>query len=87
MPANYAGQGTDYTGYTNASVPVALTASLDTFRYIDKTAAIIVRAAAEFLNPATQYNLGVVWTPQLAGRLDAGQSASGTDSKPAEQWT
>jgi hypothetical protein len=85
--ANYDGQAIDYAGYTNSSAEIALTAALNTFGYIDKTAAIIVRAAAEFLNPATQYNLGVVWTPQLAGRLDAGQSASGTDSKPAEQWT
>jgi hypothetical protein len=84
---NYDGQGVDYTGYTNSAAELALTAVLNAFGYIDKTAAIIVRAAAEGLNPATQYTLGVVWTPQLASRLDSGQSASGTDSKPAEQWS
>jgi len=87
MPNNYAGQGIDYTGYTNASVPIALQASLNTFGYVEKAAVIIVRAAAEFLNPATQYNLGVVWTPQLAGRIDAGLPTTETDNKPSEQWT
>lgn len=87
MPNTYAGQGIDYTGYTNDSAQIALKASLNTFGYVEKAAVIIVRAAAEFLNPATQYNLGVVWTPQLAGKLDAGLPASESDNKPAEQWT
>jgi hypothetical protein len=85
--ANYDGQGDDYTRYTNSSAVVTLAAAVNTFGYIERSAVIIVRGVAESINPATQYNLGVLWSLELAGRLEAGQSATSTNAKPSEQWT
>ena len=85
--ANYDGQGENYTGYTNSPAVVTLAAAVNTFGYIEQSAVIIVRGVAESINPATQYNLGVLWSLELAGRLEAGQSATSTNSKPSEQWS
>ena len=85
--ANYAGQGIDYSNYVEYAAPVTLGVGVNTFGYVDLAAIIIIRAATDYLDPATQYNLNTVWAPDLATKLESGQPGGSGSTTPTERWS
>ena len=85
--ANYAGQLVDYSNAAVIAAPVNWAAVNNTFGYIELTAVIIVRAAVDFLDPATQYNLDRVWSPFLATTLESTVPVTPAPKIPVERWS
>jgi len=87
MARNYDGQLIDYSNAVEPSASVNLAAVKDTFGYTELAAVIIVRAAVDFLDPATQYNLDIVWSPTLATRLESTVPVTPATKVPVERWS
>lgn len=85
--ANYDGQLIDYSNAAEVVAPVNLAAAINTFGYTELAAVIIIRAATDYLDPATQYNLGIVWTPFLATSLESPVPVTPAPKIPVERWS
>jgi hypothetical protein len=85
--ADYAGQLVNYSNAAEIAAPVNLAAIKNTFGYIELTAVIIVRAAVDFLDPASQYNLDRVWSPFLATTLESSVPVTPAPKVPVERWS
>jgi hypothetical protein len=85
--ASYDGQLINYSNAIEVIAPVNLAAAKDTFGYTELAAVIIIRVATDFLDPATQYNLAIVWSPTLATRLESTVPVTPAPKVPVERWS
>ena len=85
--ASYDGQLINYSNAVEVIAPVNLAAAKDTFGYTELAAIIIIRAATDFLDPATQYNLGRVWASDLATTLESTVPVTPAPKIPVERWS
>jgi hypothetical protein len=85
--ADYDSQLINYSNAVEIAASLNLTAVKDTFGYMELAAVIIVRAAVDFLDPATQYNLDRVWTPFLATTLESSVPVTPAPKVPVERWS
>jgi hypothetical protein len=85
--ANYDGQLINYSNAAEVMAPVNLAAVRNSFGYTELAAIIIVRAAVDFLDPATQYNLDRVWSPTLATTLESTVPVTPAPKVPVERWS
>jgi hypothetical protein len=85
--ADYAGQLINYSDAVEIPATLYLGAVKDNFGYTELAAVIIMRAAVDFLDPATQYNLDRVWTPFLATTLESSVPVTPAPKVPVERWS